>query len=295
MEGGNIVYSLFAKSEQYNFTAQYGIVDYIFNIEGLSLMAKNIYQVLLGELKYLHNVGKLKTDNYGIYVELARSEIGEKLKKCSHTIAKYIKELQRYGLLIDRRMGVNLCNRIYLKYPTDAKRYNTNKSENKNGQKNSDVKPASITPRHENPLINKANDIIAQLTTESLPAQMINQMLILCKDNLDDLSAAVQNCFGRTPKVSFTAMLFDELKNRYYKKKSPPKENDIPSSGEVKPKARSNSKKSNPKINKFNMTYKHNWNVEQLEKVATLNLMRDQGEITEEEYQAAVNKINIYK
>lgn len=293
MKGGHIVYSLFTKSEQYNFTAQYGIVDYIFNIEGLSLMAKNIYQVLLGELKYLNNVGKLKIDNYGIYVELKRELIGTKLKKCAHTIAKYIKELQRYGLLIDRRMGISLCNRIYLKYPTDAKRYNTNKSENKNGQKNSDAKPASITSRHENPLIYKANDIIAQLTTENLPVQTINQMLILCKDNLDDLSAAVQNCFGRTPKVSFAAMLFDELKNRYYKKKSPPKENNLPSSSESKSKSR--PRKSNSKPNKFNMTYNHNWDIDQLEKVATLNLMREQGEITEEEYQAAINKINIYK
>lgn len=288
------MYSFFSKSEKYNFTSEYGMVDYIYNIDGLSLIAKNIYSILLGELKYLHNTGKLKIDNYGIYVEMARSLIGDKLKKkCSHTVAKYIKELQRFGLLVDRRMGVNLCNRIYLKYPTDAKRYNINKSENKNGQKNNDVKSANNTSSQENPLIFKAKDIIAQLTEESLPTQTINQMLILCKDNLDDLNAAVQNCFGRPPKVSFTAMLFNELKKGYYKKKPQPKVEDKPSSNEPKPKSK--PKKSSPKPNKFTTTYSHNWDIAQIEKVNNLHLMLELGEISEEEYHAEINKINIYK
>lgn len=288
------MYSFFSKSEKYNFTSEYGMVDYIYNIDGLSLIAKNIYSILLGELKYLHNTGKLKIDNYGIYVEMARSLIGDKLKKkCAHTVTKYIKELQRFGLLVDRRMGVNLCNRIYLKYPTDAKRYNTNKSENKNGQKNNDVKSANNTSSQENPLILKAKDIIAQLTTESLPVQTINQMLILCKDNLDDLNAAVQNCFGRTPIVSFTAMLFDELRSGRYKIKPQPKVEDKPYSGEPKPK--SEPKKATPKKNKFTTTYSHNWDIAQIEKVNDLHLMLELGEISEEEYHAEINKINIYK
>lgn len=292
------MYSFFSKSEKYNFTAQYGIVDYIYNIDGLSLTAKNIYSILLGELKYLHNAGKLKIDNYGIYVEMARSLIGDKLKKkCSHTVAKYIKELQRFGLLIDRRMGVNLCNRIYLKYPTDAKRYTLKEdkefSQPKNEQKNNDVKSANNTSSYENPLIFKAKDIISQLTDESLPTRTINQLLILCKDNLDDLNAAVQNCFGRNPKVSFAAMLFNELKNGYYKKKPQPKVEDKPSSSEPKPKHE--PKKASPKKSKFTTTYSHNWDVAQIEKANNLHLMFELGEISEEEYHAEMNKINIYK
>lgn len=292
------MYSFFSKSEKYNFTSEYGMVDYIYNIDGLSLIAKNIYSILLGELKYLHNTGKLKIDNYGIYVEMARSLIGDKLKKkCSHTVAKYIKELQRFGLLLDRRMGVNLCNRIYLKYPTDAKRYTLKEdkelSQPKNGQKNNDVKSANNTSSQENPLIFKAKDIIAQLTEESLPTQTINQMLILCKDNLDDLNAAVQNCFGRTPIVSFTAMLFDELRSGRYKIKPQPRAENKPSSSEPKPK--SEPKKSTPKKNKFTTTYSHNWDIAQIEKVNDLHLMLELGEISEEEYHAEINKINIYK
>lgn len=291
------MYSFFSKSEQYNFTAQYVMVDYVFNIEGLSIMAKNVYQVLLGELKYLNNIGKLKIDNYGIYVELARSVIGSKLNRCQHTITKYIKELQRYGLLVDRRMGVNLCNRIYLKYPTNAKRYTLKEdkefSQPKNEQKNDDVKSANNTSSYENPLIFKAKDIIAQLTDESLPTRTINQLLILCKDNLDDLNAAVQNCFGRSPKVSFAAMLFNELRNGYYKKKPQPKVEDKSSSYEPKPKHE--PKKASPKKSKFTTTYSHNWDIAQIEKVNNLHLMFELGEISEEEYQAEMNKINIYK
>ena len=155
------------------------------------------------------------------------------------------------------------------------------------------MKSANNTSSYENPLIFKAKDIIAQLTEESLPTQTINQMLILCKDNLDDLNAAVQNCFGRPPKVSFTAMLFNELKNGYYKKKSQPKIEDKPSSGEPKPK--SEPKKATPKKNKFTTTYSHNWDIAQIEKVNDLHLMLELGEISEEEYHAEINKINIYK
>ena len=279
------MYSLFSKEEKYNFTAQYGVVDYVFNIKGLSTMAKTIYQVFLGELKYLHHSNKLKIDDKGIYVEMARSLVGEKVNACSHTVAKYIKELQRYGLLIDRRMGLKLCNRIYLKYRTDAKRYETNNSENKKEQKNSGIKPASNIPL-ENPLINKAKEIITQLTDESLPYRTINQMLILCKDNLEDLKAAVQDCFGKTARVSVAAMLMDNLKNEYYKKKQKRKEEKAQKSID-KPKV-------SKRVADFNKMEEHgDWNFDAIEKgEILLNSLRLK-EITEEEYYSEIAKLNI--
>lgn len=264
------------------------MVDYIFDTKGLSTMAKTIYQVLLGELKYLHHSNRLKVDDKGIYVEMARSVIGEKLSLCSHTVAKYIKELQRYGLLIDRRMGLKLCNRIYLKYRSDAKRYDIDKSENtkiENGQKNSGEAPASKTP-HENPLINKANEIIAQITDESLPLRTINQMLILCKDNLDDLNAAVQDCFGRQARVSVTAMLMNNLKNQYYKKKKERKE-------------KKEEKKSNfiPKVSKkvelHNRMDSHNWDLDAVEQAQSLRVSMLAGTITKEEYESRMAELNL--
>ena len=287
------MYALFTKEEKFNFTAQYGMVDYIFDTKGLSTIAKTIYQVLLGELKYLHHSNKLKIDDKGIYVEMARSVTGEKLSLCAHTVAKYIKELQRYGLLIDRRMGLKLCNRIYLKYRSDAKRYDIDKSENtksentkiENGQKNSGEAPASKTPQSTT-LISKANEIISQLTDESLHYKTVNQMLILCKDNLDDLNAAVQYCFGKIPTKSFAAMLMDTLRKQYHKKKKERKE-------------KKEEKKSNftPKVSKkvelHNRMESHNWDLDAVEQAQSLRVSMLAGTITKEEYEARVAELNL--
>lgn len=277
------MYALFSKQEKYNFVNTYGVVDYVWNIKGLSSMAKTIYQILLAELKRLHAADKLKVDDKGMYIELARTVIGSMVEKCSHTVAKYIKELQRYGLLIDRRMGVNLCNRIYLKYRVDAKRYHTEKSDN-NKQKNNGAKPASHTPEKNNSLINKANEIIAQLTGECLAPATVNQVLKLCKDNLDDLNAAVEYCFGKTPKVSYVAMLFDTLRNNYQKKKEQRKaKHEYKSSSKRKPNGH------------FTVTESHGFDVDNLQKLETLRQQRDLGFISEEEFQSQLNKLQIYK
>lgn len=280
------MYALFTKEEKFNFTAQYGMVDYIFDTKGLSTMAKTIYQVLLGELKYLHHTNRLKVDDKGIYVEMARSVIGEKLSLCSHTVAKYIKELQRYGLLIDRRMGLKLCNRIYLKYRRDAKRYNIDKSENtkiENGQKNSGEAPASKTPQ-ENPLIYKASEIISQLTDECLPIKTINQMLDICKDNLDDLKSAVQYCYGKIPTKSYTAMLIHTLREQYYKKKQERKEK-----RESKP-----MPKVSKKVSDFNKMAEHEeWEFDKLEMAQRYHVQRKLGKLSEEEYQQKIAELGI--
>ena len=287
------MYALFTKEEKFNFTAQYGMVDYIFHTKGLSTMAKTIYQVLLGELKYLHHSNRLKVDDKGIYVEMTRSVIGEKLSLCSHTVAKYIKELQRYGLLIDRRMGLKLCNRIYLKYRSDAKRYNidadkakTVKSENtkiENGQKNSGEAPASKTPQSTT-LISKATEIIAQIIDECLPYRTINQMLILCKDNLDDLNMAVQYCFGKTPTKSYTAMLMNTLREQYHKKKKERKEK-----RESKP-----IPKISKKVSDFNKMAEHEeWDFDKLEMAQRYHVQRKLGSISEEEYKQKIAELGI--
>lgn len=279
------MYSLFTKEEKFNFVSNFGSVDFIEKIKGLSSAASQIYHILLRELKRLFFINNIKEDHYGIYVELSREIIGERFKGgiCSHTVAKYIKELQRYGLLIDRRMGLKLCNRIYLKYKTDAKRYDIKDSENKKEQKNSGDKPASNTPL-ENPLINKANKIISQLTDESLPHRTINQMLILCKDNLADLNAAVQNCFGRIPTVSYTAMLMNELKNEYYKKKQQRKEE----------KEKKYKPKVSNKVSKFNEMESHgDWEFDKLEKAEDLLHSLKLGKISEEEYHSEIAKLNL--
>lgn len=290
------MYALFTKEEKFNFVSNFGSVDFIEKTKGLTSYAAHIYHILLRELKRLFYKNEIKEDNIGIYVELSREIIGDRVKGglCAHTVAKYIKELQRYGLLIDRRMGLKLCNRIYLKYRKDAKRYDIDKSENKksentkieNGQKNSGEAPASKTP-HENPLINKANEIIAQIIDECLPYRTINQMLILCKDNLDDLNMAVQYCFGKTPTKSYTAMLMNTLREQYHKKKK-----------ERKKKREEKKSNSIPKVSKkvsdFNKMAEHEeWEFDKLEVVQRYHIQRDLGIITEEEYQQKITELGI--
>ena len=281
------MYAYFTENETFNFVAESGIVDYVDRISGLGDRAKRIYQILLSELKRLFFNKKIKEDDKGIYVELARSVIGEKMGLCSHTIAKYIKELQRYGLLMDRRMGVNLCNRIYLKYRTDAKRYEKDKSNKaENGQKNNDVKPASNTSSQNNTLINKSKEIISQLTDECLPDRTINQMLILCNDNLDILKASVENCFGRTPIKGYIPMLFDTLRNKYYEKKEKRKQDrnsNTTKSGRKKPNSH------------FVVTESHGFDVDVLEKIEMLHQQLRLGYITQEEFDEQKEKLNMYK
>lgn len=290
------MYSLFTKEEKFNFVTNFGSVDFIDKMNGLSSYAVQIYHILLKELKRLFFKKEIKEDFTGIYVELSREIIGDRVKGglCAHTVAKYIKELQRYGLLIDRRMGLKLCNRIYLKYKTDAKRFdmNTNKSENtdnKNGQKNSGVATAINTPQT-NPLINKANEIITQLTDECLAPRTINQMLILCKDNLDDLNSAVQYCFGKTPTKSYAAMLMHTLREQYHKKKQERKER--------REAAKSNKpkypNKPSTKVEKFNAMESHgDWDFDKTEVAERLLLMLRTGDITQDEYQAKIVELGI--
>ena len=281
------MYTYFTENETFNFVAESGIVDYVDRISGLGDRAKRIYQILLSELKRLFFNKKIKVDDKGIYVELARSVIGEKMGLCSHTIAKYIKELQRYGLLRDRRMGVNLCNRIYLKYRTDAKRYNKDKSNKvENGQKNNDVKPASNTSPHDINLISKSKEIISQLTDECLPDRTINQMLILCNDNLDVLKAGVEYCFGKTPTKGYIPMLFDTLRKKYHEKKEKRKQDrnsNTNKSGRRKPNGH------------FTTTESHGFDVNVLEKIEMLHLQLRQGEITQDEFDEQKEKLNICK
>lgn len=288
------MYSLFTKEEKFNFVTNFGSVDFIDKIKGLSSYAVQIYHILLKELKRLFYKNEIKEDFTGIYVELSREIIGDRVhgKLCAHTVAKYIRELQRYGLLVDRRMGLKLCNRIYLKYKTDAKRYDINKSENKNndnGQKNSGEAPASKTPQS-NPLINKAKEIISQLTDESLSYKTINQMLILCKDNLDDLNGAVQYCFGKTPTKSYAAMLMNTIREQYHKKKQERKEKREAAKSN-KPKSQN---KPSTKVEKFNAMDSHeDWDYDKIMIAEHFLHLKNIGEITEKEYNAKILELGI--
>lgn len=283
------MYKQFTEDDQLNFVAQYGIVDYVFFMDGLSDRAKSVYQILLSELKRLKYKGKLKVDDKGIYVELARSVIGGFMDKCSHTIAKYIKELQAHGLLADRRMGVNLCNRIYLKYPQNATRYSKDKETKKSriikmfrSIKNNGVKSANPTPsdKYDIQLIDKANAIITQLTNKNLPKREVEQLLTLCKCNLDELNKAVEYCMGK-PYNNATAKIADTIRKGYHKEEPKPKDEPV------------QKFKSKGKQQRFTNIAEHGFNFEDIQKAERLKVSLDLGNITKEHYESEIKKLKI--
>lgn len=79
-------------------------------INGLTLRGRTIYSIIMKNFL----IGNVHQDEKGIYINLSRKNIGEKINLCSHTVAKYIKELQKEGFIQDVRTGLTENNKIYL-------------------------------------------------------------------------------------------------------------------------------------------------------------------------------------
>ena len=79
-------------------------------IDGITIKSKMIYSIIMSN--FLR--GDIYKDYRGIYVNLSRKYIGNELNMCTHTVAKYIKELQKEGFIQDIRRGVTENNKIYL-------------------------------------------------------------------------------------------------------------------------------------------------------------------------------------
>lgn len=79
----------------------------------LSVEARYLYGRMRDTLKLsIENGWK---DEFGYYIKMARETMGEILKRCLPKVRKIINELKEAGLIIDRRMGLTKCNRIYIK------------------------------------------------------------------------------------------------------------------------------------------------------------------------------------
>lgn len=80
-------------------------------IEGISIQARSVYRIILHDFFYK---GFIK-DEEGIYIQPDKNVISEKMNICVATVRKYIKELDNQGFIKDVRVGLNKCNKIYLK------------------------------------------------------------------------------------------------------------------------------------------------------------------------------------
>lgn len=80
-------------------------------IREISIGARNLYAIILPNFFY----EEVRKDKEGLYIQLNRNRVAEKLNVCVATARKYIKELQDEGFIKDVRIGLHKCNKIYLK------------------------------------------------------------------------------------------------------------------------------------------------------------------------------------
>lgn len=82
-----------------------------------------VYKKMSVEAKYLYSymrdLFKLSVknkwqDKKGIFIKLTREKIGELLGRSLPTVRKILKELVKAKLIIDIRLGLTLCNKIYV-------------------------------------------------------------------------------------------------------------------------------------------------------------------------------------
>lgn len=307
------MYALFTEYDKFNFKATYGIIDFLDDIKGLSYHAKFVYCLLLKELRTLRFSNRLKEDDTGLYVEKSRKLIGEALGgMCRQTAAKYVKELESFGLLQEKPVGYKQCNKIYLKYNTNKKYRLKDESTIKKEkgslirrllgktesykirekseieQKNNDAQPVRSTSSN-NLLVNKANDIIAQIKGFRLVGndyKEIGGLLFLCNNDLAEFKLGVQETIGKTPSTTYVRMLADILNRKYYyktdkKQKSPP---------ETKP---TSSPKNKGKPSFGSGMQEHNFDYTVIEQLNRLDMMHKSGIISSEQYKEEVEKFNI--
>lgn len=97
------------------------VILYNERYDGLSAACILAYGILQDRFELSIKNGWID-NNDNIYMVFDREELGEILRVKRATASRYIKELESYDLLLDKRMGLNKANRIYMKKPiADAK------------------------------------------------------------------------------------------------------------------------------------------------------------------------------
>lgn len=81
--------------------------------QGMSTDARFLYAYMRDVLRLSMQNGW--QDERGYYIKLSRATIGKLLKRSLPTVRKIIGELTALGLVVDRRMGLTRCNRLYVR------------------------------------------------------------------------------------------------------------------------------------------------------------------------------------
>lgn len=82
--------------------------------ENLSIHAKYLYGRMRDTFKL--SVRNNWKDKLGVYIKLTRETMAKLLKISQPTLRKVLQELADAGLIIDVRIGLTQCNRIYVQF-----------------------------------------------------------------------------------------------------------------------------------------------------------------------------------
>ena len=80
--------------------------------QGLSNDAKLLYTMMRD--RYRLSIQNNWKDTLGVYIRMTRKAICDLLKRSEPTVRKIIAELREIGLIIEKRVGLTQCNKIYV-------------------------------------------------------------------------------------------------------------------------------------------------------------------------------------
>ena len=98
--------------------------------KGLSLGAKLMYSILRDRLDISVKNGWKDKNGY-IYLKFSGEELIDLLEISKNTVTKYKRELVKYKLIIDKRLGQGKANRIYVLKPEIKEYQNPKKWESR--------------------------------------------------------------------------------------------------------------------------------------------------------------------
>lgn len=236
----------------------------------LSDCAIRIFELLYNQQQ--NSITKIFSDNEGEYIQISRKIIADNIGKCVKTVIKYIKELVKVGLIKDKRMGVKELNRIYFKDVPEQFKVT--------GKKDKPI---------EDGLFSKVKEIISPVTSE-FPREKIKDVIIACKENIDELRKAVEYTLTKNPDDVY-GYLIDTLKRKHYDnvKVKPKEKESTPSS---KPNF-NNNVNNKPKPNKHLDILNHDWDIEKIMELEQVRISFELGHITKDEYERVYKELNI--
>jgi len=171
--------------------------------KGLSLGAKLMYSILRDrlDLSIKHN---WKDKKGYIYLMFSGEEILNLLEISKNTVTKYKKELVKYRLIIDKRLGQGKSNRLYVLKPEIKEFQNPNKWESRI-PKNTPLESQKISPNDTyigDTDLNNVNNVSRERDVENSKGE-IKEIPSEDEDDINDIRRKIKESLKDKGKCSF--------------------------------------------------------------------------------------------